>query len=653
MQKDCKVLICWFVVSIAIAHIASAEIEPLTTAGKVVDDQGRPVEGAEIMIVPGRDNVGLSDSQGQFEMTWNPRSRQDDDTGYCVVARHRERNLGLTLPIDGDVGSLKLALRPGVSLSGRVFGADDNAIAGARLSLSIRLPPSSRRSTIDSQSGTDGSGTFKIGGIPAENRYELTVRADGYGEAEIDIDGQDAVHGCLDLGRIELALANMSVTGRVVDINGHPVPGVEVFCFGEGQPSCNTKSDEKGHFELSSVCAGLVRFMAEGRVLNKRVSRQVVTEAGARDVEVVVREGGYSRSYYVRTKSHENIVNSGNPFIAGRVFDEDGLAVADVCVNVRCMQSKNEEGQDTESYFHVTRFGDVTDKQGRFAIALQEEARYSLLFSPDNHAAIIAYDVVTGTRDLKVILPSGGTLTGQLARFSRGKRVPVPDAKLELKQTSRLSYSHIGYDRDRKTMTDSEGRFSFEHIRTLMRTDRQGPVFGPRIWELSHDDTSQTVMFQPGETVKHIDLVIRPKIADAASLTGKNLPDYTGINVDFSQDCFGDNKLLICFFDYEQRPARHCILQLNNRLGQLQKQGLEIIAVQASKTGESELAQWARKMNISFTVGAITGDIDETRFDWNVQSLPWLILTDRKHIVRAEGFAVSELNERLEQIHGD
>jgi hypothetical protein len=46
-------------------------------------------------------------------------------------------------------------------------------------------------------------------------------------------------------------------------------------------------------------------------------------------------------------------------------------------------------------------------------------------------------------------------------------------------------------------------------------------------------------------------------------------------------------------------------------------------------------------------VGAITADIEKTRFTWGVRSLPWLILTDSKHIIRAEGFNLSELDEKI------
>jgi len=57
-------------------------------------------------------------------------------------------------------------------------------------------------------------------------------------------------------------------------------------------------------------------------------------------------------------------------------------------------------------------------------------------------------------------------------------------------------------------------------------------------------------------------------------------------------------------------------------------------------------------MKIAFPVGAISGDVDELRFEWNVQSLPWLVLTDREHVVQAEGFGMTELDAELKQATG-
>ena len=49
----------------------------------------------------------------------------------------------------------------------------------------------------------------------------------------------------------------------------------------------------------------------------------------------------------------------------------------------------------------------------------------------------------------------------------------------------------------------------------------------------------------------------------------------------------------------------------------------------------------------------IEADAEQIRAAWGVKSLPWLILTDNKHIVTAEGFGLAELGERLRQVDGE
>jgi hypothetical protein len=43
----------------------------------------------------------------------------------------------------------------------------------------------------------------------------------------------------------------------------------------------------------------------------------------------------------------------------------------------------------------------------------------------------------------------------------------------------------------------------------------------------------------------------------------------------------------------------------------------------------------------------IKANTAKNRITWGIRSLPWLILTDKKHIVTAEGFSVTELDEKL------
>lgn len=107
--------------------------------------------------------------------------------------------------------------------------------------------------------------------------------------------------------------------------------------------------------------------------------------------------------------------------------------------------------------------------------------------------------------------------------------------------------------------------------------------------------------------------------------------------------------ILICFFDMDQRPSRNCITQLTKRAEQLKEKGVIVVAVQASKVGQNELNEWIKKNNIPFPVGMIQGDEEKTRFAWGVKSLPWLILTDKNHVVSVEGFAVSELQQHIRE----
>ena len=79
----------------------------------------------------------------------------------------------------------------------------------------------------------------------------------------------------------------------------------------------------------------------------------------------------------------------------------------------------------------------------------------------------------------------------------------------------------------------------------------------------------------------------------------------------------------------------------------MKEKDIEVIAVQASKIDLAQLDKWLRESNISFQVGVIPSDEEQTRTEWGVKSLPWLILTDKQHIVTAEGFSLAEMDEKL------
>jgi hypothetical protein len=139
-----------------------------------------------------------------------------------------------------------------------------------------------------------------------------------------------------------------------------------------------------------------------------------------------------------------------------------------------------------------------------------------------------------------------------------------------------------------------------------------------------------------------------PKIIE--SIINKPLPTFYGIQTDFTIDQAKGRMILVCFFDMNQRPSRNCIMELAKQAEHLKQKGVSILAVQAAQAEESALKEWVKKYNIPFPVGAITADVEKTRFAWRVHSLPWLILAERNHIVQAEGFGIDELSARLNGI---
>jgi len=142
-------------------------------------------------------------------------------------------------------------------------------------------------------------------------------------------------------------------------------------------------------------------------------------------------------------------------------------------------------------------------------------------------------------------------------------------------------------------------------------------------------------------------LLTYPYRPEPPGLVGKALPPFEGIKVDFAQDEARGKMIVVCFWDMQQRPSRNCILEVSKEAQELKAKDVVVVAVQASRIDPNTLNEWVKENNIPFQIGIVQGDEEKTSFAWGVKSLPWLILTDRKHIVTAEGFGVKELDKNL------
>ena len=401
-------------------------------AGTIFDPQDKPVEGATLRVLPSGSDEATSDATGSWEMSWDPGRWGREDTVHYLVARHKERNLASAVLLEEDAETLDIKLEPGVTFTGKVIDPNGEGIAGARILVYMSAGNwGSSISRDHEQTSSDGS--FEAKGIPADQTCYIYARADGYGQKSIRPEASDIADNRLDFGEITLAVANLSVSGLVVDVDDKPVPNAHVYCYGEDQPHRDTRTDAEGKFTLEGICDAPVRISAN--VSGKTpLHGYVETEGGATDVKVVVSESSSSTRY-------------------------------------------------------------------------------------------------------------------------------VP---------------------------------------------KQPP-----------------------------------------SLVGRPLPELEGLNIDLQEGTLEDKTVLVCFWDMQQRPSRHCLIQLAKQAKQPKEKGVTIIAVQASEIEKDTLTDWTKKNDIPFPVGMIEGDTEKIHFAWGVRSLPWLILADSEHVVVAEGFTLHELDERL------
>ncbi|MBN2591361.1 MAG: hypothetical protein JXA96_15965 [Sedimentisphaerales bacterium] len=134
------------------------------------------------------------------------------------------------------------------------------------------------------------------------------------------------------------------------------------------------------------------------------------------------------------------------------------------------------------------------------------------------------------------------------------------------------------------------------------------------------------------------------------SLIGKVLPDMTEFNISFDSNLIKDKMLLLCFWEMEQRPSRNCIQMLIESSQELFEENVYIAFIHAGPVERQTLVDGLEKNGIQLPVGIIEKSLHEIERNWGVRSLPWLILTDKNHIVSAEGFGYQELNEKLNEI---
>ncbi|HEV3300324.1 MAG TPA: carboxypeptidase regulatory-like domain-containing protein [Planctomycetaceae bacterium] len=216
------------------------------------------------------------------------RGRRDQVTlivhaeGYAVPAP-----VPISLKSKTERMTVDLQAAPAVSVVGRVIGSDGKPVPGAALGLSINLIDSieyaawkfvSNLPERPTQVDQDGRGTFT--GLSPGMQIAVYANAPGYAGAwseRVTLGAQDVTL------QLRLARSTRTLSGRVVDADGHPIRGASLRIHDFGGPQ--TTSDESGRFRLSAVPDGklLLVAMAYGY---QDGHKTITTEDASREVVV-------------------------------------------------------------------------------------------------------------------------------------------------------------------------------------------------------------------------------------------------------------------------------------------------------------------------------------------------------------------------------
>lgn len=450
--------------------------------GMVLDQDGRPVAGAQVEVTPesGVKNSVETDAQGHWQL---------DGVGPGKVAAQASSAAHVATPeqivqVDGLHPKLDIVLRVelGATVGGVVVDATGAPVAGAH----VRACMDADRDARDESATSDDKGHFLVEGVTAGAGF-VAGTDDRRGTPAQQIQVPRAGH--VD---VRLVMAESSIAGIVTDAHGEGMPGVSLVADATtnlgvyDRPS--TVSDEHGHFDFGGVQPGTYEVSAELRSAMAREPR-VTVESGDRHVALTVQELAA---------------------LTGRVVC-NGAPVDNFAVTI---------GQQTTAEGGISEWHAVRSADGHFEEKDLSAGTYSVAVSGPAFRRMQLPDVVLayGQRlDL-------GDITVVRGRYVRGSVItaagaPVADAAVVVASNLDVEREPGPFDAAMVTHTDAAGRFEIDGL----ADDVAGQLI--QAWDPERGVAMPRAL-QAGELDSDIQLVLAPTGAIAVTYSNPIADQY-------------------------------------------------------------------------------------------------------------------------------
>jgi protocatechuate 3,4-dioxygenase beta subunit len=235
--------------------------------GVVIDGAGHPVPSAEIYVLftperrwPRREEPMRTGADGTFQID---QLHPEDKVGLWT--RAGDATTDGTVVVQPRAGRVTLSVDPkcSVRLRGLVTDSGGRRIAGAKISLWwTRWCPHDKQGRLTLASShvletytTGENGWFVFRGLWPDDTYNVVVEARGHDKGESSkLTGKAGE--TQDLGKIVLINTEAYLAGRVVDSDGKPIVGAEVFNRGDTPELVAKATDSQGRFRLDGMLPG-------------------------------------------------------------------------------------------------------------------------------------------------------------------------------------------------------------------------------------------------------------------------------------------------------------------------------------------------------------------------------------------------------------